>query len=106
MSVPALLERPINADFIAASAVNGQMLGTLGSIATTLHLNDESWQNVFYVLRKQRLDSVCCNFSIATATTLPPLSEMLLPVCVSPARATEQLRDFVGYLAPNLRTKS
>lgn len=44
--------------------------------------------------------------SITTAMTLPPLSEMLVPVCVSPAGTIDLLPDFVGYLAPNLRSKS
>lgn len=47
----------------------------------------------------------CCNVSIATATTLPPLSEMLVPVCVKPSRPMDQSPDFVGYLQPNLQNK-
>lgn len=143
MSVPALRQRPLNADFIAARAVNGQMLDTLGAITATLHLGNDSWQQVFHVLRgstqaallgldfltanhalldyaqgklqlwdtvipllcSQDLIPECCNVSIATATTLPPLSEMLVQVNVSPAGAVNQLPDFVGYLAPNLRSK-
>ena len=121
MSVPALRKRPLNADFIAARAVNGQMLDTLGTITATLHLGNESWQHVFHVLRgstqaallgldflianhalldfargrlllwdttipllsSKDLIPECCNVSIATARTLPPLSEMLVPVNVS-----------------------
>lgn len=143
MTVPALRKRPLNADFINARAVNGQMLDTLGTITATLHLGNNSYQHVFYVLRgstqtallgldflvpnRALLDYVrgtlqlwdtiipllsgpdlipeCCNVSIATAVTLPPLSEMLVPVCVSPAGAVDQSPDFVGYLEPNLQSK-
>ena len=143
MCVPALRKRPLNADFIAARAVNGQVLDTLGTITATLHLGNNSWQHVFYVLRGstqtallgldflvpnralldyargtlQLWDTVipllsgkdlipeCCNVSIATAMTLPPLSEMLVPVCVSPAGPVNQSPDFVGYLKPNLQNK-
>lgn len=144
MAVPALRKRPLNADLIAARAVNGQMLDTLGTITATLHLGKETWQHVFYVLRGstqaallgldflianhalldyargrlQLWDTVipllsgkdlipeCCNVSIATPVTLPPLSEMLVPVNVSPAGLVDQLPEFVGYLAPNLQSKS
>lgn len=51
MSIPALRKRPLNANLIAARAVNGQMLDTLGTITATLHLSNNSWQHVFYVLR-------------------------------------------------------
>lgn len=38
MAVPALGQRPLNADFIAARAVNGQIIDTLGTITATQHL--------------------------------------------------------------------
>ena len=37
MSVPALCKRPLNADFIVARAVNGQMRDTLATVTATLH---------------------------------------------------------------------
>ena len=45
------LIEPLNADFIVARAVNGQMLDTLGTITATLHLGEDSWQHVLNVLR-------------------------------------------------------
>lgn len=142
-SVPALHKRPLQADFVAARAVNGQMLDTLGTITATLRLGNHSWQQVFHVLRgstqtallgldflvpnralldyahgvlqlrntevpllcSKDLIPECCNVSIATATALPPLSEMLVPVCVKPSRPMDQSPDFVGYLQPNLQNK-
>ena len=144
MSVPALHKWPLTADFIAARAVNGQMLDTLGTITVTLRLGKTSRQQVFHVIRgstqtallgldflvtnhalldyargKLHLwDTVlpllsgkdlipeCCNVSLATVMTLPALSEMLVPVCVSPPGPVDQLPDFVGYLSPNLKGKS
>ena len=41
----------LNADFIVARGVNGQMPDTLGTITATLHLGEDSWQHVFHVLR-------------------------------------------------------
>ncbi len=142
-SVPVLHKRPLKVDFVAARAVNGQMLDTLGTITATLHLGNNSWQHVFHVLRgstqtallgldflvpnRALLDYAhdvlqlwdagvpllcdkdlipeCCNVSIATATTLPPLSEMLVLVCVSPTRPMDRSPDFVGYLKPNIQNK-
>lgn len=52
MLVPALHKRPLAADFIAARAVNGQMLDTLGTITATLRLGKTSRQHVFHVLRE------------------------------------------------------
>lgn len=144
MSVPALHKRPLTADVIAARAVNGQMLDTLGTITVTLRLGKTSRQQVFHVIRgstqtvllgldflvtnhalldyargKLHLwDTVlplrsgkdlipeCCNVSITTVMTLPPLSEMLVPESVSPPGPVDQLPDFVGYLSPNLKGKS
>ena len=51
MSIPTLRKRPLNADFIVARAVNGQMLDTLGTVTATLRLGEDSWQHVFHVLR-------------------------------------------------------
>lgn len=45
-SVPAFHRRPLQADFVAARAVNGQMLDMLGTITATLHLGNHSWQHV------------------------------------------------------------
>lgn len=142
-TAPTLHKRPLKADFVAARAVNGQMLDTLGTITATLHLGNNSWQHVFHVLRGstqtallgldflvpnralldyahgtlQLWDTIvpllcgkdlipeCCNVSITTATTLPPLSEMLVPVCVTPTRPVDQSPDFVGYLKPNIQNK-
>ena len=138
-SVPTLHKRPLKAAFVAAWAVNGQMLDTLGTITVTLHLGNKSWQHVFHVLRGstqttllgldflvsnralldyahgtlQLWDTVVpllcgrdlipeyCNVSMI----LPPLSEMLVPVCVSSSRSMDQSPDFVGYLEPNIQNK-
>lgn len=45
-----LHKRPLQADFVAPRAVNGQMLDTLGTVTATLHLGNHSWQHVFHVL--------------------------------------------------------
>lgn len=52
MSVPALSKRPLNPNFIAARAVNGQMLDTLGNITATLNLGNDSWLQIFHELRR------------------------------------------------------
>ena len=61
------------------------------------------WDTVIPFLSAKDLIPECCNVSIITVTTILPLSEMLVPVNVSPAGLVDQLPDFVGYLAPNLQ---
>ena len=51
MTVPALHKRPLGTDFIAARAVNGQMLDTLGTVRATLRLGETSQQQTFHVIR-------------------------------------------------------
>ncbi|XP_061765808.1 uncharacterized protein LOC133558442 [Nerophis ophidion] len=120
----ALHKRPLTADFIAARAVNGQWLDTLGTITVTLRLDKTYRQQVFHVIRGSTQTALlgldflvanhalldyargqlhlwdtvlpllsgkdlipeCCNVSIATVVTLPPLSEMLVPDGVTTAR--------------------
>lgn len=48
----------------------------------------------------------CCNISIATAMTIPPFSQMLVPANVSPAGHIEPLPDFVDYLAHSIPPRS
>lgn len=67
-----------------------------------LHL----WDTVLPLLSGEDLIPECCNVSITTVMTLPPLSEMLVPVSVSPPGPVDHLPDFVGYLSPNLKSKS
>lgn len=63
------------------------------------------WNTEVPLLCSKDLIPECCNVSIATAATLPPLSEMLVPVCVKPSKPMDQSPDFVGYLQPNLQNK-
>ena len=67
-----------------------------------LHL----WDTVIPFLSGRDLIPECCNVSIAAGMTLPPLSEMLVPVSVSPPGPVDQLPEFVGYLSPNSKSKS
>ncbi|KAI4887649.1 hypothetical protein NFI96_026195 [Prochilodus magdalenae] len=137
MSIPALRSRPLKKDYVAARAVNGQMLDTLGTISIVFCLGSDSWQHTFHVLREttqavllgwdflvknhallditharlqlwganipKDLTPVCCNVSIATAMTLPSLSEVMVPVNVCPPGPSGAYSsDFVGYLEPNI----
>lgn len=63
------------------------------------------WDTIIPLLCGKDLIPECCNVSITPATTLPPLSEMLVPVSVSPATPMDQSPDFVGYLKPNVQNK-
>ena len=54
------------------------------------------------LLRAKAFIPECCNDSITTAVTLPPLSEMMVPVSLTPDGLSDPLPDFMGYLAPNL----
>ncbi|XP_076863392.1 zinc finger protein 800a isoform X1 [Brachyhypopomus gauderio] len=52
MSVPALRSRPLKKHYVAARAVNGQMLDTLGTISIIFCIGSDSWQHTFHVLRE------------------------------------------------------
>ena len=143
-SIQALRQRPLTTNFIAARAVNGQLLDTLGTITVTLRVGNKPMQHVFHVLRKSTqtailgldfltaqhalldfsrgrlqlwgieipllsgadLVPVCSNVSLSATLSLPPLSEILVPVNVSPFGPTDFVPEFVGYLEPNPQSKS
>ena len=46
----------------------------------------------------------CCNISVSTDATVPPFSEMIVPVQVGPPRAVGPTIDsYLGYLEPEVR---
>lgn len=64
------------------------------------------WGMDIALLSCKDLIPVCCNVSLTANLTLPPMSEMLVPVSVSPSGPATHLPEFIGYLEPNPQSKS
>ncbi len=60
MSIPALRSRPLKKGYIAARAVNRQMLDMLGTLTVTLELGTEIWQHVFHIVRETTRSVLNC----------------------------------------------
>ena len=61
------------------------------------------WDVAVPLLWGRELVPECCNVSLADVMTIPPLSEVMVPVDIlSPTGASRPAADFEGYLEPNI----
>ena len=67
------------------------------------HARLQLWGTTVPLLKGKDLTPVCCNVAITNTMTLPPLTEIIVPVSVKPPSSSGAYStDFVGYLEPNI----
>ena len=72
------------------------------ALLDTTHARLQLWHVSIPLLYIEDMVPACCNVSLASAVTIPPLSEVIVPVKLNPPGQYDlSTHDFVGYLEPN-----